>query len=82
MNQGIFLHFQQIFVNGGPMRLELVAVAVGPDSNFFSFESWSATRYSKNVLVHIWLFRHNKRCFKHCLGTTIKLSELVRIFKA
>ena len=36
MNQGIFLHFRQIFVNGGPMRLELVAVAVGQDSNFFS----------------------------------------------
>ena len=68
MNQGIFLHFRQIFVNGGPMRLELVAVAVGPDSNFFSFASWSATRYSENVLVHIWrrpkslaLFRHNNQ---------------------
>ena len=53
MNQGIFLHFRQIFVNGGPMRLELVAVAVGPDSKFFSFMSWSATRQSENVLVHI-----------------------------
>ena len=31
MNQGIFLHFRQIFVNCGPMRLELVAVAAGPD---------------------------------------------------
>ena len=33
-NQGIFLQFQQIFVNYGPMRLELVAVAVGPDFFF------------------------------------------------
>ena len=28
-NQGIFLQFRQIFVNGCPTRLELVAVAVG-----------------------------------------------------
>ena len=29
MNQGIFLHFRQVFVNGGPMLLKLVAVAAG-----------------------------------------------------
>ena len=31
MNKGIFLHFRQIFVNGGPMCLELVAFAAGPN---------------------------------------------------
>ena len=30
-NQGIFLQYGQIFVNGGPTRLELVALAVGLD---------------------------------------------------
>ena len=38
-NQGIFLRFRKIFVNGGPKLLELVAVAVGPDFDFFSFTS-------------------------------------------
>ena len=53
INKGMFLRFRQIFVNSGPMRLELVAVAEGPDFNYFSFTSWSATRHSKNV-------RHSK----------------------
>ena len=39
INQDIFLHFRQSFANGGPMRLELVAVAVGLDFNFFSYKS-------------------------------------------
>ena len=41
-NSYIFLHFQQIFVNSGPMLLELVAVSVGPDF-YFLFMLWSAT---------------------------------------
>ena len=53
-NQCIFLQFRQISVNGGPMRLELVAIAVGQQKDFyFSFMSWSATRHSETYLFTI-----------------------------
>ena len=51
--------FLQIFVNGCPMSLELVVVAVGPDFSLFTL--WSTIRH-KNVLVHIW---HDPRTSKY-----------------
>ena len=53
------------------MSLELVAVAVGQDFNFFSFSATRQSRHSENVLVHIW---HLSRS-----SGTSKLPELVRI---
>ena len=50
-------------VNGGPMCLELVAIAVGQDFNFFF-----PLRLDQQLVTA-----------KTCLGTTIKLPELVRI---
>ena len=38
-NQGIFPQFWQTLSNGGPLRLELVAVGAGPYFNFVSFMS-------------------------------------------
>ena len=59
-NQGIFLRFRKIFVNGGPKLLELVAVAVGPDFDFFfvyivisdSLQGKRTCSHLEQVLVH------------------------------
>ena len=53
MNQGIFLHFQQIFVNGGPMRLELVAVAAAPVRGRIFKNCMRVTRHSEIAAVRI-----------------------------
>ena len=52
MNQGIFLHFRQIFVNGGPMRLELVAVAAAPVRGRIFKNCMRVTRHSEIAAVH------------------------------
>ena len=51
MNQGIFLHFRQIFVNGGPMRLELVAVAAAPVRGRIFKNCMRVTRHSEIAAV-------------------------------
>ena len=50
-NQGIFLQFRQfeIFINGGPVRLELVAVAVVPDFDFFVYVVISDSSRRKRI---------------------------------
>ena len=51
MNHYIFLHFRQIFVNGGPLRLELVVVAEGPVRGRIFKNCMRVTRYSEIAAV-------------------------------